>query len=134
VNASHEANSSTKFSSSASASTSTSTTQQPPAKKSKLFGHYNIIPSVSSATTISLLQQIQCYLQANFDSSQLELISFWQRKEIIHDCDKLYKAALRVMSIPASSSPIERVFSHRGIIFRPHRSNLSDTKLSSLIF
>ena len=71
---------------------------------------------------------------ADLKSADQDPIAFWLSKVSMVDYDKLYKAALRALSIPASCSPIERVFSHGGIIFRPYRSNLSDTKLSSLIF
>ncbi|GAA6102490.1 zinc finger BED domain-containing protein 4-like [Tachysurus ichikawai] len=36
----------------------------------------------------------------------------------------LFQIAMRALAVPATSSPVERVFSHRGIIMRPHRSQL----------
>ncbi|KAJ4942162.1 hypothetical protein JOQ06_012030 [Pogonophryne albipinna] len=41
--------------------------------------------------------------------------------------------SLSVFSIPASSAPIERVFSHGGIFMRPHRARLSCSMLSNLM-
>ena len=36
---------------------------------------------------------------------------------------------MRTLSVPATSAPVERVFSHGGIIMCPHRAQLSDKLL-----
>uniref|UniRef100_A0A3B4ZNS1 Uncharacterized protein n=1 Tax=Stegastes partitus TaxID=144197 RepID=A0A3B4ZNS1_9TELE len=45
----------------------------------------------------------------------------------------LHKLALKVLTVPASSAPVERVFSRGGIIMRPHRSRLGHKMLQSLM-
>ena len=40
---------------------------------------------------------------------------------------------LRALSALASSASVERVFSYGGLILKPHRLNLSDKMLTSLI-
>ena len=40
----------------------------------------------------------------------------------------------RVLYIPATSAPVERIFSQSGIIMRPHRARLSDSVLETLMF
>lgn len=46
----------------------------------------------------------------------------------------LYALAQNVLSVPASSAPVERVFSHGGLIMRPHRAKLSPQMLECLMF
>ena len=44
----------------------------------------------------------------------------------------LHRLATRVLCVPATSAPVERVFSCSGILMRPHRSRLSKKMLSML--
>ncbi|MBN3298439.1 zinc finger BED domain-containing protein 4-like [Amia ocellicauda] len=46
----------------------------------------------------------------------------------------LFKVAMRALAVPASSAEIERVFSHGGVVMRPHRARLGNDTLSNLIF
>ena len=62
----------------------------------------------------------------SFDHGEIELYADGE--------PALAKLANIVLSVPASSAPVERVFSHGGIIFRPHRRRLNDHNLSQLIF
>ena len=50
------------------------------------------------------------------------------------DLPILFQLAMKMHTVPASSAPVERVFSHGGLIMRPHRNRLSDTMLSNLVF
>ncbi|RVE61120.1 hypothetical protein OJAV_G00167520 [Oryzias javanicus] len=46
----------------------------------------------------------------------------------------LFRVAIRVLAVPASTAPAERVFSHGGIIVCHHRAQLTDRLLVNLIF
>ncbi len=46
----------------------------------------------------------------------------------------LHRLALKVLCVPATSAPAERVFSRSGLLMRPHRSRLSKETLSKLTF
>jgi len=39
----------------------------------------------------------------------------------------------RILAVPASSVPVESVFSNSGLIVRPHRAKMSDKLLESLV-
>jgi len=92
-----------------------------------------LTPTTQLSAT-SLQQQILKYLEidAKIEDDGFDCLVFWQQHRL--QFDKLYHPAIRALSVPASSAPIERVFSQGGLIMRPHRARLSDAKLSSLIF
>jgi len=65
-------------------------------------------------------------------SMRAHCLSFWDHHRT--EFNKLLHPAARALSVPASSSPVERVFSHGGIILYPHRARMSNILLSKLIF
>ena len=46
--------------------------------------------------------------------------------------ENLIGAARKYLCVPATSSPVERLFSYGGYIFRPHRQRLTTKKLEKL--
>ena len=59
-------------------------------------------------------------------------LRFWKMRQGKYPA--LSKLALILLTVPASSAPVERVFSSGGILMRPHRARLSSAMLEKLIF
>ena len=48
--------------------------------------------------------------------------------------DKLWPLFSRLWCVPATSAPVERIFSQSGIIMRPHRAKMPDKLLETIMF
>ena len=59
-------------------------------------------------------------------------LTFWSQHE--RDLNKLHQLAMSVLSVPAISAAVERVFSHGGLFMRHHRARMSGKLLSTLVF
>ncbi|XP_067939459.1 uncharacterized protein [Watersipora subatra] len=85
-------------------------------------------------TVLTISGQFTMYLELarSTPMAASDPLVFWDRKrEILF---KLYSLAQKVLSVPASSAALERIFSHGGILMRPHRASMSDAVLENLIF
>ena len=71
-------------------------------------------------------------LSEEFEHEQSEVLTFSSTSR--SRLSKLFPLAMQVLLVTASSAPVERVFSHRGLVMRPHRSRLGDAMLSNLLF
>ncbi|KAI4822674.1 hypothetical protein KUCAC02_008206 [Chaenocephalus aceratus] len=100
-----------------------------PQKKLRMFSHYSKTPS--STNSRSVQAQLTAYLDLIDNQASDPCFKFWQQNK--SQFPVLYQVATQVFSIPASSAPIERVFSHGGIFMRPHRARLSCSMLSNLM-
>lgn len=128
--------------------------QSPPEKVSKVSAatgrskyllyqrnHATLQPP-TSGTSASIRQEMKIYLNLQHDIKvtpdgdlvEIDPVKFWNESTITRDMPALAKLANMVLSVPASSAAVERVFSHGGIIFRPHRRRLTDEHLSQLIY
>ena len=101
---------------------------EPPAKKSKMLFSYmpeqNTIPLQSS--------NVDDYLAAPCVSMKINPSNF--RRENERKWPFLAKLAKEVLAVPSSSSPVERLFSIAGKVFRPERCKLSDSRFQILMF
>ncbi|XP_078138844.1 uncharacterized protein LOC144538503 [Centroberyx gerrardi] len=104
----------------------------PPAKCPRLLSRYKAHKKCSSGQNSSIVTQISKYFDVIQDSDIDNALVFWEK---YHDrFPQLHMLALKVLSVPASSAPVERVFSRGGIIMRPHRARLGHRMLQSLMF
>ena len=105
--------------------------EAPPAKKTKfdkLFGFMNT--SFKPQAPQDNTQEVQRYLS---DTTELEnALQFWKVKE--KEFPALSCLVKKIFSVPATSAPIERVFSQSGKILAPLRSRLKPKNLETLVF
>lgn len=105
----------------------------PPAKMCKLFSNYRSKANKKRGDlNVSVRAELMCYIQTSSNEEAVDCLEFWK----VHNKDfpRLKQVAMRMLAVPASSAPVERVFSHGGLIMCPHRSRLGEKTLSSLIF
>jgi len=112
----------------------TETTQQtqPPAKKQKvsLFGRYKVTATQSTSSQDQTPGQVL--------TSYLELIGVTDMKLSdafsMDQFSSIRPLLERVLCVPASSAPVERIFSQSGLVMKPNRARMSDTLLEELVF
>jgi hypothetical protein len=104
--------------------------------RDKKYRSGTVVPSVPPIPTTVISQlpgnsihQLNKYLDTTEILNDDSMI-FWHHNR--RTFDKLYLPALQALSVPASSSAVERVFSQGGLILRPHRSRLNDRLFSDL--
>ncbi|KAJ7341172.1 hypothetical protein JRQ81_004980 [Phrynocephalus forsythii] len=115
----------------------------PPQKKkacvsTSLFAYFKPNTGTSSDSDLTQLDfaaEMQYYSSLVLQSSELSpvnVLRFWgrHRKEL----RLLSAAALSVFLVPASSAPVEQVFSEGGILMRPHCPRLEANCVEKLVF
>ena len=58
----------------------------------------------------------------------------WKAIQQEADFQILHHLLEKIFCSPATSAPVERVFSHSGLFMRPHRARMGDRMLSYLVF
>ena len=111
----------------------------PAAKKSRpsLFDHYSnspTRPNTSAESGKRREKQLQLYIEtinSTLFCGQNAKLSDFVRKSEFNLLSNLFE---RVLCAPASSAPVERVFSQSGLFLRPNRCRMTDKVLEHLVF
>ncbi|XP_041841957.1 uncharacterized protein LOC121640312 [Melanotaenia boesemani] len=104
----------------------------PPAKTPRLFTGYRKKSNKKGDHVSSVRGELDRYIQVSSDEEEVDCLGFWKRHAKVFP--RLFLVTVRVLAVPATSAPVERVFSHGGLIMRPHRARISARTLSTLIF
>ena len=106
----------------------------PPTETTTLLNKYKRRKLPSNDCSIpTARQKLSKYLDTvNEMNHQENVFDFWQKKSC--DFPTLFRLAFCVLSVPATSAPVERVFSKSGFILRPQRSSTSSENFSMQVF
>lgn len=106
----------------------------PPNKKHKSDDFFNFLPKSTPKRqrhTSERSQLVQRYLDEPTLESSADPLLFWKTNE--HVYPTLSKIAKKYLCVPASSAPVERLFSIAGKIFKPDRMQLKDDTFETLM-
>ena len=106
-------------------------TAPPPHKGSKLFGFMTPRSQVTTTPESPATQEISSYLGQPSLQEDADPLAFWRDNS--QNYPLLSQLACRYLGIPASSAPVERLFSVAGKVFRPERCLLSDAHFEQLM-
>ncbi|CAF3331718.1 unnamed protein product [Rotaria socialis] len=113
----------TNFSSTTLCFTSTSK-----AKRRKLFNYDDSsMDDSNDSTTLDPTVEFNAYLN---DPVRTKFSDYWFHSQL----NILKKLSMRLFSVQASSTPIERAFSHAGLILSQRRTNMSEQLFRDLVF
>ena len=108
--------------------------EEPPSKMPRLLAKYKSIRrSTKSGERDSVRTQLEKFLRDEIHG--MDAATFWKEDSIGKmKYPSLYSLACNILCVPASSAPVERIFSRGGLIMRPHRARLSSQMLETLMF
>ncbi len=88
--------------------------------------------NLSKKTTAPTSSEVTSYLQEELQDEASDPLLYWSSAESRYS--KLAKQAQKYLAIPASSAPVERIFSVAGKILRPDRARMTDKTFETLMF
>jgi hypothetical protein len=109
--------------------------QPPPSKRQKVeCDLLDFMEEISSPESVPLcsLTEVNDYFAQPCSDRTSDPLAYWKGQQ--SNFPKLAHLALRYLNVPASSSPVERLFSIAGNIFTPNRCSLKDNTFECLMF
>lgn len=116
------------------------TSKSPQRKRPSLFSSYDKYlhsdtsfvsqESPSAAATVMLYLEALPKLFSEARQSDKPWENFKKDTRFVH----LHPVLEKLLCVPATSAPVERIFSHGGIFMRPHRARLGKRILSELVY
>ena len=96
-------------------------------KRKSLFSYSESSQPVSKKLRVDIMNDIEEEIAFFLKDSCYEPTLIYDKK---NQFPYLYRLALRILCVPATSAPAERIFSKSGLIMTPQRSRLSTDTLS----
>ena len=101
----------------------------PPSKKARLFA---FMDTPSRPTIPEASSEVEAYLAAGSTSSTDDQpLTFWKANATKYP--KLSRVAKKFLAVPATSAPIERIFSHARNILQANRAHLLPKNFEQLL-
>lgn len=114
---------------SASANDSLPTINSDSPKRKSLFSYCQTTPQPTKKKRSLLTEEIEEEISMFLKDGRMDtLLLFEKRDQYRH----LHRLGMRVLSVPATSASVERVFSQSGLLMRPHRSRLTKDMVSKM--
>jgi len=82
--------------------------------------------------SLTMCAELLAKIEDDDDDEPEDCLELWHNKR--KELPNLFKLAMKVHSVPATSATLERVFSQGGIILRPQRACMGDKTLANIIF
>lgn len=87
----------------------------------------------SGARLSGIQEQWTHYIGIELPNNEINPVEFWENSANVAAMPSLSQLAKHVLCIPATSSPVERIFSHGGVVQRSHRATMSDANLEQIL-
>lgn len=106
-------------------------TSQSLESNSSLFSDFEQASTAALPQHMSAEDEVNHYFTSpDYKGNKGNAVAYWKESNL----RRLSKLANTCLSVPATSAPVERIFSHGGIILRPRRSSMTSKLLTSLLF